>query len=321
VKIAVVGPGAVGSYYGARLARAGHETHFLLRSDYEQVRRNGVRVVSPEGDFSVRVKCARQPEEIGAADLLMIALKTTANDILPKILPPLVNEKTAILTLQNGLGNEEVLAAIFPVEQILGGLCFVCLNRTAPGVVEHIAHGKIELGEFKRWPEPRTHDIASAFRHAGVPCSVRENLEKAHWEKLVWNIPFNGLGVASCAGFEAVRTGVFRGRVAECLTTDRLIGEANWCGLVRVLMAEVIAAGNAFDLKIPMECAEEQIEKTRIMGAYKPSTLVDFLRGQPVELETIFLEPLRRAESKGVAAPRLRALCAILGKLGSGGPK
>jgi 2-dehydropantoate 2-reductase len=319
LKIAVVGPGAVGSYYGAKLARAGHETHFLLRSDYEQVRRHGVRVLSPEGNFNVRVKCAQSPEQIGSVDLVLIALKTTANDILPQILPPLVNANTAILTLQNGLGNEEVLASILPAEQILGGLCFVCLNRTAPGVVEHIAHGKIEMGEFQRWPEPRTHDIASAFRQAGVPCSVRDNLEKAHWEKLVWNIPFNGLGVASCAGFEAVRTGIFHGRGAECLTTDRLIRDENWCGLVRELMAEVIVSGNAFDLKIPMLCADEQIEKTRVMGAYKPSTLLDFLRGQPVELKTLFLEPLRRAESKGVAAPRLRALCAILEKLSSGG--
>ena len=320
MKITVVGPGAVGSYYGAKLARAGHETHFLLRSDYEQVRRHGVRIVSREGDFNVRVKCAQSPEKIGPADLVLIALKTTANDILPKILPPLVNEKTAVLTLQNGLGNEESLASLFPIEQILGGLCFVCLNRTAPGVVEHIAHGKIEMGEFQRWPEPRTHDIAGAFRHAGIPCSVRDNLEKAHWEKLVWNIPFNGLGVASCAGFEAVRTGVFQGRVAECLTTDRLIGDENWCGLVRELMTEVIASGNAYDLRIPMECADEQIERTRIMGAYKPSTLLDFLRGQPVELETLFLEPLRRAEHKGVAVPQLRALCAVLSKLSSGGP-
>jgi 2-dehydropantoate 2-reductase len=319
LKIAVVGPGAVGSYYGAKLARAGHETHFLLRSDYEQVRRHGVRVLSQEGGFNVRVRCAQTPEMIGPVDLVLIALKTTANDILPDILPPLVNEKTAILTLQNGLGNEEALAAIFPVEQILGGLCFVCLNRTAPGVVEHIAHGKIELGEFQRWPEPRTHDIAGAFRHAGVPCCVRDNLERAHWEKLAWNIPFNGLGVASCAGFDALQTGIFKGRIAECLTTDRLINDKNWCGMVRELMSEVIASGNAFGLGIPMECAEEQIERTRIMGAYKPSTLIDFQRGRPVELETLFLEPLRRAARKGLEVPRLRALCAILTHLGSEG--
>src|SRR5207237_831603 len=133
---------------------------------------------------------------------------------------------TAMLTLQNGLGNEEQLARSFPKEQIMGGLCFVCLNRVAPGLVHHIDHGQVVLGEFQRWPEPRTHDIASAFRHAGVPCAVTENLARAHWEKLTWNIPFNGLGVASAAGYEAVVSGAAnpagpppRG---PCLTTDQL---------------------------------------------------------------------------------------------------
>jgi len=81
----------------------------------------------------------------------------------------------------------------------MGGLCFVCLNRVEPGVVHHLDHGRIVLGEFQRWPEPRTHDIASMIRHAGIPCEVTDNLARAHWEKLIWNVPFNGLGVASAA--------------------------------------------------------------------------------------------------------------------------
>src|SRR5207247_5103470 len=121
----------------------------------------------------------------------------------PNLLPPLVGPQTAVLTLQNGLGNEEVLAALFPPAQILGGLCFVCLNRVAPGVIQHLDHGRVVLGEFGRWPEPRTHDLCTMFKRAGVPCEVADDLARAHWEKLVWNIPFNGLGVASCAGLEA----------------------------------------------------------------------------------------------------------------------
>jgi 2-dehydropantoate 2-reductase len=234
------------------------------------------------------------------------------------LLPPLVGKATAVLTLQNGLGNEEFIAKIVPSEQILGGLCFVCLNRISPGVIQHMAHGKIEFGEFQRWPEPRTHDIASAFRHAGIPCGVRDNLEKAHWEKLVWNVPFNGLGVASCAGYEAVRSGTFAGKVGECLTTDQLLADEEWLGLVRELMMEVIASGNAFDLRIAPAYADELIEKTRIMGAYKPSTLIDFERNQPVELDSVFMEPLRRAEAKKVEVPQLRALCRILQALSEG---
>lgn len=318
MKIAVIGPGAVGSYYGAKLAGDGHEVHLLLRSDYEQVRRHGVTIRSLEGDFNVRPKCARTADAIGISDLVLIAIKSTANHVFKDLLPPLVAAHTAVLTLQNGLGNEEVIARIVPPEQILGGLCFVCLNRLSPGVVQHMAHGKIELGEFSRWPEPRTHDIATAFRHAGVSCSVRDNLEKAHWEKLVWNIPFNGLGVASCAGFDAVQSGKFAGRTGPCLTTDLLLADPKWFQMVRALMNEVIASGNAFGLKIRPELADELIEKTQVMGAYKPSTLLDFEREQPVELDSLFLEPLRRAESKQVQTPRLRALCAIMEALNPG---
>src|ERR1700761_7477562 len=110
MKIAVVGPGAIGSYYGAMLSRFGQEVHFLLRSDYDAVKRHGVSIRSPEGNFNIRPKCARTPDEIGPSDLVLIALKTTANDQFPILLPPLVSPKTAVLTLQNGLGNEEALA-------------------------------------------------------------------------------------------------------------------------------------------------------------------------------------------------------------------
>jgi 2-dehydropantoate 2-reductase len=315
LKIAVVGPGAVGGYYGAKLARAGHEVHLLLRSDYEAVRRNGLRILSPEGDFNARPRCGREPREIGPAELVLIALKTTANGAFRELLPPLVGAKTAVLTLQNGLGNEEALAEIVPAEQILGGLCFVCLNRLEPGVIQHLAHGKIELGEFQRWPEPRTHDIAGAFRHAGIPCSVRDNLEKAHWEKLVWNIPFNGLSVASCCGYEALLSGQFHGRMQECLTTDRLIEDTEWLGLVRALMNEVIEAANAHGLNIRTDLGEALIEKTRVMGAYQPSTLIDFKRGLPIELDALFFEPLRRAGARQRETPRLATLCRILERL------
>lgn len=316
MKIAVVGCGALGSYYGAKLCRDGQEVHFLLRSDFDTVRRRGVTIRSPEGDFNTRPRCARTPADIGVADLVLIGLKTTANDQYPALLPPMVGPKTAILTLQNGLGNEEQLGALYPSEQILGGLCFVCLNRTEPGVIHHIGHGRIVLGEFQRWPEPRTHDIASMIRHAGVPCEVTEDLARAHWEKLVWNIPFNGLGVASCAGLDAVLSGVVTSNPhGPCLTTDSLLSDSAWEQLVRELMREIVAAAHAQGLKIDDEVIETQISRTRPMGAYKASTLIDFERGQPLELQSLFLEPLRQARKAKVPTPRLEALCSVLSSL------
>lgn len=322
MKIAVVGCGAVGSFYGGKLARAGHEVHFLLRSDYDTVRRQGVLIRSPEGDFQVRPKCAQRPREVGPAELVLIGLKTTANGRLAELLPPLVGPETAVLTLQNGLGNEEQLARLFPVSQVMGGLCFVCLNRIAPGVIQHLGYGQVVLGEFQRPPDWRTHHLAARFGEAGVPCSVTEDLLRAHWEKLVWNIPFNGLGVAAAAGFDAFATAndevgpLTRGPQSptpgECLTTDKLLADGRWARLVRELMLEVIAAARSMGYDVPDALAEQQIERTRTMGAYRASTLIDFERGQPLEMESLFLEPLRQATRAGVAMPRLATLCGVL---------
>ncbi|HEY9171412.1 MAG TPA: 2-dehydropantoate 2-reductase [Verrucomicrobiae bacterium] len=319
MKIGVVGCGAVGSYYGAQLWRAGEDVHFLLRTDYDVVRRQGVRILTPKGDFLARPACAAQPETIGVCDLVLIALKTTANDQFPRLLPPLVGPQTAALTLQNGLGNEEALARLFPPEQVLGALCFVCLNRIAPGVIHHTDHGQIVLGEFQRPASPRTHGLAAVFRNAGVPCDVTQNLARAHWEKLVWNIPFNGLGIAGMAGYEALANPHSQlgdlNSTAPCLPTDRLLADRRWAGLLRELMDEVIAAANAMGLGVSAELADKMTALTETMGAYKASTLLDFEKGLPLELNSLFFEPLRLARQAGAHTPRLEALCNILCQL------
>jgi len=317
MKIGVVGCGALGSFYGAKLCRAGQNVRFLLRSDYDTVRHQGVRIRSVDGDFDARPHCARTPEAIGPCDLVLIGLKTTANDRFPQLLPPLVGPHTRVLTLQNGLGNEPRLAALFGPDRILGGLCFVCLNRVAPGVIEHTAHGHVVVGEYQRRPTDQAHEVVALFEQAGVPCRVTEGLERAHWEKLVWNVPFNGLGVAGAAGFEAVVRGRWSRGVepGPCLATEVLLGDAGWERLVRELMDEVIAAGRALGFEMDEGLAEENVERTRCMGAYKASTLIDFERGQSIELDGLFLEPLRQARAAGVATPRLAAMGEVLKEL------
>jgi 2-dehydropantoate 2-reductase len=301
------------------LCRAGREVHFLLRSDFEAVRQKGVTIRSPAGNFTIHPQCAKTPEAIGLSDLVLIGLKTTANDQFPKLLPPLVGPQTAVATLQNGLGNTEQLARLFSPEQILNGLCFVCLNRVKPGVIYHLEYGLVVLGEFQRRTGPRTQELAEMFRDAGVPCKVTDNLARAQWEKLVWNIPFNGLGVAGTAGYDALTqlpSAISHLRsVGPVLTTDKLLADPRWEKLLRDLMLEVIAAAGALGFEIPASYAEEQIERTRTMGAYRASTLIDFERHQPLELEGMFLEPLRRAQAAGVPVPRLAALCAVLQQL------
>jgi 2-dehydropantoate 2-reductase len=313
MKIAVVGCGAVGSFYGAKLCRDGHDVHFLLRSDYDVVRRKGVVIRSKQGEFTVQPKCAVDPEAIGPSDLVLVALKTTANTELPRLLPPLMIKRTAVITLQNGLGIEDELGAVAAPEQVLGGLAFVCLNRVAPGVIHHIDHGTVVLGEYAREAYSRTREIAFIFNHARIKTEVTNDLARARWEKLVWNIPFNGVGVASAAGFDAAFIGRIESEERQpSLTTDRLLADPGWTRLVRDLMAEIIAIARALGHRLEDSQADLNIARTMTMGAYRPSTVVDFERGQPLELRSMFLEPLRVGREAGVWTPRLEALCAVL---------
>ena len=316
-KIGVVGCGAVGGFYGAKLCQTGCDVHFLLRSDYEAVRENGVRIRSAEGDFDVHPTAARSPGEIGLCDLVIVALKSTANHRLGKLLPPLVGEHTALLTLQNGLDNEAALAALFPNRPVFGGMCFVCLNRTEPGVIHHIAHGKIVLGRHGGSPDDLTGAVAKLIRSTGIPVDVSPDLERAHWEKLVWNIPFNGLGVAGAAGLDATLAGrLVPGQpIGPCLATDALLDNGPWEQLVTELMDEVIASGCALGHDLSPGLGEHQRNRTRVMKAYLSSTLIDFERGLPLELDALFRLPLDRAQAAGVETPRLTALCDLLAEL------
>lgn len=295
-KIAIIGAGAVGGYYGARLATVHSSVHFLLRSDLEAVRQNGLQVLSPWGDFAVNpVHTHATSQSIGACDLVVIAMKSTANAALEQILPPLLHDRTMLLTLQNGLGNEEFLAERYGGERVLGGKCFVCLNRIAPGVIRHLGHGIITLGEFRRPPQERTHALAELIRESGVRCEVCDDIEEVLWRKLTWNIPFNGLTIAHGQG----RRGIDVGQV---------IGDPELLEITRSLMRETIAIAAAHGVTIPEDYIDFQIERTKPMGEYRPSSLLDFEAGREVEIEPIWGEPLRRARKLGIAAPNLESL-------------
>ncbi|MEQ1750404.1 MAG: 2-dehydropantoate 2-reductase [Prosthecobacter sp.] len=290
-RIAIVGSGAVGCYYGGRLAQHGHEVHFLMRSDYESVMRDGLHITSPLGDAHIKVQAHRSTVEIGPCDLVIIALKATSNADLLELLPPLLHEKTLLLTLQNGLGNEEFLAQHFGVERVLGGLCFVCINRTAPGCIHHIAQGRINLGEHLRPAQDRTRMIAAMFQQSMVECVVEESLAAARWKKLVWNIPFNGLSIAS------------GGNDTAAILADPALETQ-----VRKLMTEIITTARSLGHDVPFDLIHDMIERTRTMTKYRPSSLIDFEEGREVEIEPIWGEPVRQAAAAGLEMPEVKAL-------------
>src|SRR5205814_9370453 len=138
--IAVIGAGAVGAYYGAMLARGGFEAHFLMRSDYAAVRTHGLRIESYKGDFHIAAESVNVHDDVAKmprADMVIVALKATSNHLFEKLITPLLKLNTAIVTMQNGLGNEEDLAALFGRERVLGGMAFVCNTKVSPGVIRH----------------------------------------------------------------------------------------------------------------------------------------------------------------------------------------
>lgn len=290
--VAVVGSGAIGLYYGGRLAAAGEDVRFLMRSDYDVISKGGLKVESVHGDFELpQVKAFRSAEEIGPVDLVIVSWKATSNGLLDRVLPPLLHENTQVLTLQNGLGNCESIAAITGAERVLGGLCFVCINRISPGFVKHSAGGKISIGEWRPGIPGRAVEVARRFKAAGIPAGAVENLEQTQWEKLVWNVPFNGLSVAEGG-----------------VTTDVLLASPETEAEVRALMTEVVAAARALGLAVPEEAVDFNIGRTRPMGPYRTSSMIDFVEGREVEVGPIWQEPLRRAKAAGVPMPHLEKL-------------
>lgn len=295
-RIAIVGSGAVGCYYGGRLAQQGNDVRFLMRGDFDHVRNHGLDIRSHLGDFHLpEVQCYQRAEDIGPCDLVVITLKSTGNQALPDLIPPLLHENTLLLTLQNGLGNETFLAQHFGADRVLGGICYVCINRTAPGVIEHTAQGNITIGEFMRPAQTRTHQIATLFNGSGVACEVAENLTTARWHKLVWNIPFNGLSI-----------------VGGCLDTGRILANEHLASLVKSLMTEVINAAGMLGHELPASLADQMIAQTRTIQPYTTSSLIDFMENREVELESIWGEPCRLARNAGASVGRMEMLYQLL---------
>ncbi len=303
--IAILGSGAVGGYYGAQLARSGLDVHFLFRSDYQHVKQHGLSIRSINGDFAIPagdLHAYNSTSEMPRVDLVIIALKSTDNPSLATLIPPLLHETTSILTLQNGLGNEDHLAHLFGAHRVLGGIAFTCINRLSPGVIHHQDHGHIHLGDFSgdlapgehtggdRSATHRARQIAHLFTRAKIRTTPIANLLEARWAKLTWNIPFNGL------------------TTLLDVSTDVLIATPAGVHLIEAIIEEVRAIAASTGIHLGDTIAADQIRLTQSMGPYLTSTQLDRRNRRPLELEAIFVRPLAIARSANIAAPHLHFL-------------
>jgi 2-dehydropantoate 2-reductase len=292
MKIAIVGTGAVGGWYAALLAEAGHEVHCLARSDCEVIRADGL-TIRHEGRVRVVRVASASPDAaaIGPSDLVIVTLKSTANRALPDLVAPLLGPATLVLTLQNGMGNVEELAKLLPAERIVAGLCFVCINRLSPAVIETSLAGYVRMAAASGPVNPAVGRCVEVLAGAGVDCQAEASLEAVLWKKLCWNIPFNGLSIAGGS-----------------LTTDRILADPTLNERAYALMKEVQAAADARGHGFADAHIKRQFVVTASMGPYRPSSLIDFVEGRDIEVEGIWGEPLRRGLAAGVPMPETQKL-------------
>ncbi len=295
MKYAIIGTGAIGGYYGARLAQSGKEVHFLLHSDYEYVCQNGLQIDSCDGAFHLdRINAYNNTQQMPECDVVIVGLKTINNHLLPTLLPPILKSDTIVVLIQNGIGVESDVQQMFPNVQLVAGLAFICAAKTRAGHISHQSLGRINLAPYSCRDEGRFAEIIRDFEQAGIPAHPAEYHE-ARWKKAVWNMPFNGMTVA-------LNT-----------QTDLLLDNPHTQQLIHRQMLEVIGAARACGVThIDETFADKMIKMTRQMPPYSPSMKLDYDFHRPMEIAYLYRRPISEAASHGYAMPCLSMLEAEL---------
>lgn len=292
LKYGIIGTGAIGGYYGAKLAKSGKDVHFLFHSDYEYVKAHGLRIDSVDGDFTLpSVNAYGNTADMPKCDVILVCLKSMNNHLLEDMLPPVLHKDALVILIQNGLGLEEDLQRVFPELYIAGGLAFICSNKLGQGHVAHLDYGKLNIGSYSCPDVALINTVVSDFMQAGIEARNVE-LKRARWMKLVWNIAYNGMTVV-------LNT-----------TTDALMDNRDTERLLYELMQEVIHAANTIGLEHPIEdsYANDMIEMTKAMTPYSPSMKLDFDSRRPLEIDYIYTRPVEEARKAGFEMARVSML-------------
>ncbi len=292
---AILGTGALGGLYGGLLYRSGQEVHFLARSDCEHIRGHGLKIDTPSGNFHLNeLYVYATPKEMPKVDVAIVAWKTTSNAALKATLECVCHPNTIVLVLQNGLEVEREAAAIVGSSNVLGGCCFLCSNKLGPGHIHHLDYGTIVFGEYDSsllgHITKRMKKLTEDFQQAGIDMRPHADLLLTRWKKLVWNIPFNGLSVVLNAN------------------TAELMGDPQARLLAEQLMLEVCQSAAANGVQIESSHVDNMLEATRKMVPYDSSMFLDFKAKRPMEVESIFGNPLRAAQASGYRPAKIEML-------------
>ena len=293
IKVLIIGTGAVGSVYGAKLSQAGAKVSVLCRSDYETVNKNGIQVQSILGDHYFRPEHTLKAGQTypQKADLVLVTTKVLPEINIPHLIAPYIHPQTTILLLQNGIFIEPPIQAAFPNNEILSGLSFICATRTAYGQVQHIDYGRLAIGKYPNGSSTIATALAELFDAVQIPTKRSDTIQKERWKKLVWNAPFNPLSVISGG-----------------MDTQSLLKEPQYRKQIHTIMTEVCACAAADNHPLHESIIEKNIQDTEKMTPYKTSMLIDFESGRPLETEAIIGNVVRFAESQNVQVPEIKAM-------------
>ncbi len=304
MNILVMGAGAVGAYFGARLRASGEDVVLCARGEnLRAIRERGLDITSVRGDFRIEVVSTDQPRDFAPYDLILFCVKAYDTTAAAEAVSGCLKPGGAILTLQNGVENEATLAGIFGREAVMGGNARVGVEMVAAGKIVHLSTGEIDFGELDGRETDRVRAIASVFRRAGILGQVSADIVTARWDKLIWNGALNTVATLT------------RRRVGE------ILDDPEGLKLSRTLMREIVEVARAEGADISDGRIEAYIAHShKNLRALKTSTQQDLERGKALEYEALSGAVVRAAHRHGLTVPAVETVYALL-RLLDGAPK
>lgn len=305
MKILVMGSGGIGGYFGAKLARAGEAVTFIARGAHlEAIRAHGLRIKSSgEGEFVVQALATDNPAEAGPADLVLFCVKSFDTEAAARALQPVVGPATAVLSLQNGVDNEEKIAAVVGPGHVLGGVAYVFATIESPGVIVHSLGGRVVFGELDGGERARAGQIRETLERANIPAELSTQIQRALWEKYIFLVPLSGLTALTRCPIGVIRS------VPE---TRRLF---------RQIVEELVALAKAAGITLAPDAAAAVMKATDNLAPTAHSSLhYDLTHGKRLELEALQGHAVRLGERLGVPTPICSAVYAALKPYVNGPP-
>src|SRR5216684_359317 len=296
LKILVMGAGAVGNYFGARLQQAGEDVIFCARGQNLRVlREKGLEIKSPRGDVAIRVKATADPREFAPYDLILFCVKAYDTEAAARAIDGCLSAGGAVLTLQNGVESEARLCEILGKDSVMGGNARVGAEVVEPGKVLHRTNGVIEFGEIDGRDTARARKLAEVFQRAGIFGELSMRLSTIRWEKLLGNAAFNPV------------TALTHRNIGD------VVDDPDGTNLLRHLMKETVAVAQAEGAVLSEGQVEALLARARThLRSGRPSTLQDLERGKPLEYEALSGAIVRAGRRHGIKTPYAETVYSLL---------